>query len=463
VIALFLGPAGMGIAGLLTSTTNLIGSMTNCGLGTSAVKNISEATASQDRQRANTVVAVFRKLLLLTGLLGTVIVFLLAPLLSKLTFGNADFANAFRWVSVTLFLGQLATGQLVILQGMRKLQNLAKANMVGSLIGLLISLPVYFWLGAKGIVPAIILTSLASVLISYFFSSQIKFEPVKISRALLKAEGTGMLKMGFVFSLNGLIVLLSAYILSIFIARDGGVDEVGLYNAGFAIINTYVGMIFSAMATDYYPRLAAICADNKKSEEMINQQATVSILIMAPILIIFLALINVVILILYTPKFLVINEMMQYIALGMFFKTVTWVMGFMIMAKGNLRLFFFSELFSNIYMLIMNMVLYKFYGLEGIGMSFVISYILATLQTYLIIKIKYGFSFEHSFNQLFIILFLLAVSCFLVMTFLEGIYRYVPAFIIVAIATVFSLYRLDGKMDIRGLVKKRLANRGNTA
>ena len=40
-VAILLGPAGMGIVGLLTATTGLVNGFTNFGLGTIAVKNIS--------------------------------------------------------------------------------------------------------------------------------------------------------------------------------------------------------------------------------------------------------------------------------------------------------------------------------------------------------------------------------------------------------------------------------------
>ena len=43
IIAMLLGPTGIGISELFTSTTSLVGSLTNFGLGTSAVRNISEA------------------------------------------------------------------------------------------------------------------------------------------------------------------------------------------------------------------------------------------------------------------------------------------------------------------------------------------------------------------------------------------------------------------------------------
>ena len=69
-VAILLGPSGMGVVGLLTSSTGLITGLTNFGLGTSAVKNISEATATNDNERISTVILVMRRLLWVTGLLG---------------------------------------------------------------------------------------------------------------------------------------------------------------------------------------------------------------------------------------------------------------------------------------------------------------------------------------------------------------------------------------------------------
>ena len=59
-----------------------------------------------------------------------------------------------------------------------------------------------------------------------------------------------MLKMGFLLSLSALITMGVSYLVTIYISAKSGLHEVGLYNAGFAIIGAYVGMIFSAMSVE---------------------------------------------------------------------------------------------------------------------------------------------------------------------------------------------------------------------
>jgi Polysaccharide biosynthesis protein. len=178
-VAVLLGPSGMGVVGLLASTTVLVTGLTNFGLSTSAVKNISEANATGNEERIAGVVSVMRRLVWITGALGTLLMLVFSPWLSEVTFGNRDYTLAFVWISITLLLNQLSSGQLVLLQGLRKLQHLAKANVYGSIGGLIITVPLYYKFGEKGIVPVIIIISFMTLFFSWYFAKKIKIKKRK--------------------------------------------------------------------------------------------------------------------------------------------------------------------------------------------------------------------------------------------------------------------------------------------
>jgi len=210
-----------------------------------------------------------------------------------------------------------------------------------------------------------------------------------------------MLTMGFMISLSGLIGIGASYLVRIFINRTGSVADVGLYNAGFTIINSYVGLIFTAMATDYYPRLSAVANNNQLSKQTINQQAEIALLILAPILIVFLVFINWVIILLYSRQFIAVNGMIYWAALGMFFKAASWAIAFVFLAKGASKLFFWNELIVNIYILILNILGYHYWGLTGLGLSFLVGYFLYLVQVYIFAQLKYDFSYDRSFVRIF--------------------------------------------------------------
>lgn len=450
-VAILLGPAGMGIAGLLSVTILLITKLTNFGLGTSAVKNISEAHASGNTERVSKVATILRRWVWITGLLGSFLMFIFSSWLSELTFGNSKYTYAFMWISITLLLNQLSTGQSVILRGMRKLRYMAQASMVGSVLGLITTIPLYYFYGFDGIVPGIIVTSISSLLLTWFYARKIKLDPYKVSKATTISEGKGMLRMGFMISLSGLISLGASYIVRIFISNNGGLEQVGLYNAGFAILNSYVGMIFTAMSTDYYPRLAAVSDSNDKSEIVINQQAEIALLILAPVIIIFLVFINWFVILLYSTKFIGVNDMILYASIGILFKAASWSISFIFLAKGATKLFFWNELTANIYVLALNLLGYYYWGLAGLGISFMVAYLLYLIQVYLVVHRFYDFSFNIGFYKIFILQLIMAICCLIMVKLLDNPYSYILGSFVICLSGYYTYRELDRRMDINSI------------
>jgi O-antigen/teichoic acid export membrane protein len=451
-VAVLLGPGGMGIAGLLGQSTGFISSITNFGLGSSAVKNVAAASGSGDELRISKVITVLRKLVWITGFSGMIITAVLSRWLSRITFGNEDYTWAFIWISITLLFQQLSSGQMVILQGLRKLKSLATANVAGSVIGLLISIPIYYKWRLDGIVPVIIIVSLTGFLLSWHFARKTGIKSVKMTNPEFLSEGKDMLKMGLALSLNGIFLSAVSYIVRIYISNRGGIDQVGLYNAGFAIINTYVGMIFSAMATDYYPRLSAVSNDNVMSSNLVNQQAEIAILILAPLLVFFLIFINWIVILFYSNKFIAVNEMIHWAALGMYFKAASWSIAFIFLAKGASKLFLMNELIANTYILGLNILGYMVAGLKGLGISFLVGYLIYFFQVFIITNRKYAFFFSNVFYKVAGFQFILGLICFFIMRIFDTPYNYISGLIIILISVVFSMKELDKRIGLKEII-----------
>jgi O-antigen/teichoic acid export membrane protein len=451
-IAILLGPAGMGIAGLYNSTTGLISGLTNFGLATSAVKSISSANATGNQLRIATVVIAFRRWVWVTGVLGGIACLVLSSWLSKLTFGNSNYTMAFIWLSVTLLFSQLTKGQYVILQGIRRLKDLAKASVTGSLVSLLITVPLYFWYRIDAIVPAIIISSVISFLFAWYYAKKVKIEHPKVSLVSTIEEGKQMLFMGFVISLSGLITLGASYIVRIYINNFGNLGDVGLYTSGFAIINTYIGLVFNALGTDYYPRLSEIAHSDKLSIQSINQQVEIALLILAPIVIVFIVFIQWAVILLYTSKFISIDTMIHWAVLGVLFKVISWALGFFLLAKGAGRLYLRITLLFEVFFLTINILGYRIGGLEGLGFSYMLGNILAAIQVYIVCKIRYSFSFSRASIYIFSIQLFLAVSSFIVVKIIVNSYSYIVGILIIILSIWYSYKEIDKRIGIKAFI-----------
>lgn len=437
IVAILLGPTGMGVLGLFNSAVDLINKGTNFSLRTSAVKDISGAYASGDSNRISKIYSVFRKLILLTGMLGLVVCCISSPYLSVSSFGDYSYTIPFIILSLSFPIIQLSDGLNVLMQGTRNLKLLAKSNVVGNLVSLISVVPIYFLWGLNGVVYTVVVGYGVHLLITWYYAKKIKIETYIVSFKESIKEGKNMLKMGLMISLQGVLVALSAYIVRVYLSYVNSVEEVGLYMAGFYIINTYTGIIFSGMSTEYYPRIASMSEDNSKIFKAVESQSKLSIMLLAPLISTFILLGDKAIWLLYSEEFLSTTMMINISMLGMFFKAPSWCLGYVFLGKGDSKAFFWNEFVAILYTLVLNIAFYQLWGLTGMGLSYLFSFLLYWIQNIIVCHYRYGYNFNFSILKMMLPQFLLACSCFfctavetLVIKYLLGSFMIVGSFLL---------------------------------
>ena len=449
VAALILGPKGLGILSLLLTTLNLVNGFTSLGLDKSSVKDIAFANSSLDVFKVSKTISILKKMVWFTALFGTVLMVVASPLLSELAFKNKDYSIAIIWVSIALVFKQLTSSNIAVLQGLRKLKYIAEFNLISNFLGLLVSVPLYYFFKIEAIVPSIVLTAVLSYLVAFYFFRKIKFESVKISFKEAFIQGKEMTQLGFSLSISSMLGLLGAYLLQIYISTTGGVNQIGLYMAAYVILNTYVGLVFNAMSTDYYPKLAGIHNDNKKLQFAMYQQSYLALLILLPIVVLFLAMTPFIVKTLYSTEFLPIIALLKWGILGMILKSVSFSMGYIIIAKGDSKVFVKTAILFNILLLGVNVLGYYIGGLEGLGMSFLVYYFVHFVVIAFIIFYRYGIYLESSFYLLFLLAIILCVLTFLVTYLAQGVLKNALFFLLITICFCVSYYKLNKKIDIK--------------
>jgi len=449
LIAVFIGPAGMGIIALLNSTLNVISGFSGLGTETSAVKNISENYKNNDFKTVSTTIQIVKKIVFFTGIFGMLLTILFSKALSTIAFGDSSQMYAFIFLAVTVLFKQLSTGQLAVLQGLRQMQLLAKANLYGSLFGLVFSIPFYYFLKIDAIIPTILTASITALIFSFYYSGKVKIEKEKVSKTVFFAEGKSIVKLGLMLTISGVLTLLSTYLVQIYIGKIGGLEQVGFYNAGFTLLNSYVGIIFTVMSTDYFPKLAAVNTDNEKVRSGVVQQAFISITIITPIIVLFLTFISIIIPVIYTAKFNAVIPMVCFGILGMLFRSVSWAMGFILIAKGDSKMFIKTAIGFNILSLIMNIAGYYFDGLEGLGISFCLYFLFHFIGLKIITKKRYDFYFDKDFYQTYFVCFLICIITFLLRYLEFPILKYSLMTVMVFVSLAFSVNQINKKTNLK--------------
>lgn len=451
MVAVLLGPEGMGISSLLAAASNTLQQFSSLGLNLSIVKEVASAKEQRKDESLSATIHIARKLLRFTALLGAMVTIVIAPWLSEWSFGTEDYRWHFTFCSLVVFLTTMSNGELSILQGLHEVKNLARASIVGSLVGLLAGVPFYYFYGYDGIVPAMILLAFTTWLF-YRFSFrklQYTFYALSFTWNEIKEPARRMLSLGLVLMVASLLGTLAGYLLNAFISRYGTLHDVGLYQAANSMTNQYAGLVFTAMSLDFFPRLSAISCNNIQVRELVNHQSEIVVLVMAPVVSLVILFSPLLIQILLTSEFLPLIPVIRLMALGLFFKAVSFPMGYISFAKGDKTFFFWFEgVCGNVLTLTLNTLFYYYWGIVGIGISFVFSYLISTVLYIFFTRHRYEFRHTASFRKLFFLLFLLLVLVFGT-SFLPDVWgRAIIQPILCILCTAVCMYELNEKLQI---------------
>jgi antigen flippase len=410
VMAMLLGPSGVGLMGLYGAILELTISIAGMGINSSGVRQIAEAAGSNETERVARTAAVLRRISVFLGLIGAAFLVGFSGIISTLTFGNDQHAPAVALLSLAVFFSLVSAGQGALLQGMRRISDMAKIGILGTLWGALISIGVVYFFRQEGVVPSLILLAAMSLATSWWYSRKIRLHTPSVSAAQTGREAAAMLKLGFAFMASGLLMSGAAYAVRLIVVRKVGFDAAGLYQAAWALGGLYIGFILQAMGADFYPRLTAIARDNAECNRVVNEQAHVSLLLAGPGVAGTLAFAPLVITIFYTPKFEGAVEILRWLCLGMTLRVISWPMGYIIVAKGVQNLLIFSEVAWTAVYLGLAWLCVNAFGLKGAGIAFFGSYVFHVVMIYAIVRKLSGFrwSFEN-LQTSFLFLFLIAV------------------------------------------------------
>jgi len=455
VVTVLLGPEGFGIVNLFNSTISVITSYTSLGLSFSALRNISQANETGDEESFARTIITFRRWMWFSGLLGTVITLLLSPLLSQWTFGSGEYTVSFIWIAFSFLLASQTNARNTMLQGMRKLKLLARANVAGSVLGLLISLPLYYFLGVRGIVPALLASAVAGFILAWYLTRSIAVAPVSLSLRESVFQGMDMVRLGILTTLSASAWYSVNLFVNAYVTRTGGLGELGLYQAGHSLTNQSVNLVFTAMIVDLFPRLAGIQGNVLKERQTVNQQVEVAALLIAPLTLAFVSFLPIAVHIMYTPSFMRITEYVQWYFLGILFKATYWSMGYLIMARGDTRTYIFLELSSCLLFAALATAGYRFFGLQGLGASYLVSHLLFCILYYVIVSRKYQFAFSLTLGVVLLVQTLLSVLLFLCIRWFGYPVATYAGIFICALSGGFSLWQINKRLDLKDLISSR--------
>ncbi len=392
--AILISASGIGLNGLFLTISTFIGNITNFGVGMSAVRSLSVTFENSTHENFIYEVAKIRRISILTALLGAILSLALSPLFSQIYYGNYSNTGSFAALSIVVASSIIISNEMAVLKAMQKTKLIVYQSIIIAVLSVVAVIPFYYYLKIDGVIWALATSSFANLVVTIAMSfSACPFTICKDKLHDFLISIKPIIILGIALIAAGMVSSGAELIIQSYFEATSGLDALGLYRAGYQLSVVYVGMIFTAINNDFYPRLSAISENLQERNIMINRQISVLLFFTVPLIAIFIAILPWIIPLLYSREFDAIITMTRWASISVIIKSIYLPMEYLPLVTGNSRHYLLMETINWNIMAICIIIGNEIYGLDGAGIGLLASQIIEVIWVYFFLHKKYDFSF----------------------------------------------------------------------
>ena len=406
IVSKLLGPIGVGMVDVYNRSIELVKKTTDLGISYSAVQSISEQRHTDTLPSSYAVayaVKVVRSWSLWLAVVGTMLFFVLSPLLSRWSFdGDERYVNMFRLLSIAVGCSSLMGGELAVLKGVRMLNRVAWFQLLSAVVMLVAVVPCYYFWGLEGIIPGLLLTAISLLALACYHSFQVFPYRVALFSKRIISDGVYIIRQGFNYTLAGFLNSGAYYLVSIYVLNKADAADVGCYSYGTLLISYLSMLVFAALDSDFFPRLSAINKQTSRSNVLVNTQVEMLMVLITPLIICVAVCLPLTPRLLFGDSFMPLVDMSQWAVVGLFFKAMMLPPAYLSLSKGESFIFLLQEVLSYSFMATAMILGFRYGGMSGLGIGILLSGIFDCLSVWVISLLRYSFRYSQRVVRLFV-------------------------------------------------------------
>lgn len=385
LVALWIGTAGVGVISLYNSTLDTLKSVCFLNMRSSCIPAIA---SESDEDRRNEISRYVDSFGMIVGTASTILVILLSPLLSLLSFGSLDYTWGFALLAPTMLASAVIDAKQSILQGLGKLRVLAVTSLYAVIASTVVAIPLFYFFRMAAIVPVLIVFPVFGVLF-IVMHPQAKLQSAPHNREMFRAVVRTLVQLGSFLTIGVAIGFAADYALRIYLERVGDIETVGLFQAGYTIVKSYVGLFFTAVAIEFFPRLSTTISRRSYTSVIVSHEIFISLLILTPVMVMFIGLNDILVEMLYSSSFLSVVPYITVAIIASPLRAFSWCCSYVILAKGDGKVYIITESVSAVSLLVFSFIGWHLGGFAGLGWAFVGQFLMFTVATWAVCHVKY--------------------------------------------------------------------------
>ena len=372
LLALLLGPSGLGTYGLMQSVLGVIGLVFGLGISTALVRSTAGAIGAGRADEVPSLRATAWQIGLVMALAMAMLGFVGRDWVAGAVLGDGGLAGAVPVLGLGAGLTLLWSIETGALNGHHRISVLTQSTIVSSVAGGVAIIAAVAALGVDGLAIGLVAISAIGFLVTLILAIRAIGPPVVRWTASSMRAARELLAVGIPFALSQVASTGAQLLLPVLILYQLNAESVGYFRAAFTVSVGYLAFILNALAQDYYPRVAA--APIEELRELVERRTRLVLALAVPVILAMLALAPLLVAILYSSEFAPSTRILQWQLIGDLLKLPAWAMVFAILARGRAGTFLVVELLGGLALVAAVAIGVELFGLEGAGAGYLVAY-----------------------------------------------------------------------------------------
>lgn len=374
ILAIYVGPTGYAVIGQFQNIVSMLTVFVTGGMANGVTKYTAEYFADAPRQQrlwgtAATITA--------TGAaLAVVFVLLFRHTLAMRVLRNDAYTGIFLWLAVSLLFLGLNTLLLSILNGKKDVGRYLSANIAGSLVSLAVTGLMAWQLGLYGALVALSINQSLAFFVTLFLCWRASwFVPGRWVGWFDVSAAKKLAKFAIMGVTTAIATPVSLILIRNHLRASFGWDAAGYWDAMSRISTIYLSLVTTTLSLYYLPRISEIGTRIALRREIFHVfRHAVPITAMISLTIFLFR--HLIIRLLFTPKFLPMEQLFAFQLIGDVVKIASWVIAFVMIGRAMARWFIVTELLASINYWLLVIVFTNYIGFQGVTLAYLVNYTL---------------------------------------------------------------------------------------
>ncbi|MFL2643971.1 MAG: O-antigen translocase [Flavobacteriales bacterium] len=373
IVAVYLGTNGIFLLGQLKDFLRLSNVLSGFGIENGIIKYTSQFQESDEELKK--ILSTSFKIHLIFSLIFSILILFFSNIIAE--YLSLDFESKFYFLvlSISVISFSIHTLLMSIINGIKRIKLYVTINVVSVIISAIVMITLVLKYAVIGALYALIINQIITLAVTCILFYL--YKPFKIS-LLFSGFDFNYFKKLSSFSIMAITgptcLIISTFIVRYYISDEFDTNFAGSWEAMWRISAIYLLFLISTFKFYLIPTFSKLNNEDLKEEVFKIWKVVVPIIIIITAGVYLLR--DIIITVLLSKEFFLINEIIFFHLLGDIIKINCWVLGNILISKADTKAFVFFQIEWSVIFVVLSYFLINAYGFWGVSLAYFITYII---------------------------------------------------------------------------------------